>query len=147
MKQLAIICLLAFTLVGCNSIKETVKKADPTTTGEIIGFAYLLTKDELADNDRKNIEQAYAVFSEVVSRDAVEYSATVNVKEELFKALDRAMDKPEDQAKKAAIKIIVSTYWSKVNSEYSIDLKLPAEQLAILKQVHIGIERGLGKAQ
>ena len=131
--------LLSACLVGCATNEKVV---DPVSAGEVIGYTYLLTKDQLKEQDRQAIVIAYEVFTYVVNLNQA--SAGTDLKEEIFALLDEKFLKEEDEQKKVAIKAVVTVYWSRIQSKYNIEQMVPTEQLEVLRQVHIGIERALG---
>jgi hypothetical protein len=143
---MAILAMIMF-FVGCTTTVDGEKKVDPVATGEIIGFTYLITKDELSDSDREVVEKAYAIFTDVVNSKFDLNGPSLNLKSMLFAKLDEEMDKPDQEAKKAAIKLVITRIWSQVDAKYDIDIQIPTKQLAILKDVQIGIERGLGHTE
>lgn len=112
---------------------------DPVATGEVIGFTYQLTKDQLNDGDRKNIEEAYSILSVVLSTYNDEQQA--DVKSILYLVTDA---KIEDPVKRTAVKLVISLYWDKLQSNVNINSMSLHDQIEVLKQVKIGIERGLG---
>lgn len=121
-------------LSGCTTIKN-----DPVATGEVIGITYILTKDQLSETDRENIENAYHVFSEFLSiSDQLENG---DIKGQLYAILDL---KVEDPAKRAATKVIITLYWDKLVRDVNMESLVLHDQIEVLKQVKIGIERGLG---
>lgn len=139
---------IVMSFVGCTvTTEDGEKKVDPVATGEIIGFTYLITKDELSDSDRETVENAYAIFTDVVNSDLDLSGESLNIKGMLFDKLDEEMDKPDQEARKAAIKLVITRIWSQVDAKYNIDLQIPTKQLAILKDVQQGIERGLGRGE
>lgn len=145
MYKIILSILLAMLITGCTSVdSEGNKEFDPVNTGEIIGFTYLMTKAELSESDRENVEKAYEVFTAIVTSD-IDLSVSVDLQALLYAELDKRInDSPET---KVAIKVILSRYWDRVNTKYNVSLKLPADQLAIMKQVRLGIERGLGRGE
>ena len=147
MKHILVILATVFLLSGClsTSLKDAASKIDPVDTGEIIGFTYLMTKEELSESNREAVEKAYAIFTDVVNSDVDLSGETIDLKGMLFDRLDKKMSDPEDAPKKAVIKLVISRYWNRVDAKYDIDVQIPTKQMAILKQVHLGIERGLGR--
>jgi hypothetical protein len=139
--------LLIALMVGCTATDPTTgkRKIDPIATGEIIGYTYLLTKDELKESDRKTIELAYAVFTEVVNEHSDIVQPNDSVKAILYAVIDAKFDDPSKEKQKAAVKAVVALYWSRVDSKFNVESMVSAEQMAVLKQVHIGIERALGR--
>ena len=138
MKVLCLTFLIAvfssMVLSGC-----TLNSLDPIATGEVIGITYTLTKDQLNDTDRENIEAAYSVFCDLLEvEDKIENG---NVKGILFVIVDEKID---DIAKRAAIKLVITLYWDKLQSNIDVDSMPYKDQIEVLKQVKIGIERGLG---
>lgn len=140
MKKIFTTLLLSLFLVGCTTNEKVV--VDPVSAGEVIGYTYLLTKDQLKEQDRQAIIIAYEVFTYVVNLNQT--SAGTDLKEEIFALLDEKFLKEEDEQKKAAIKAVVTVYWSRIQTKYNIEQMDPTEQLEVLRQVHIGIERALG---
>lgn len=143
MKNYLLVVLALFVLAGCGSIDSS--KVDPADTGEIIGFTYLLTKSELSEEDRQAVESAYAVFAQVANYTGS--AENLDVKGLLFILIDDEMpaDDESEIARKTAVKLIVNRYWSKVDGKFDLADRLPVEQLSILQQVYIGMERGLGR--
>lgn len=131
-------------MAGCVTQDPTSgkTKVDPVSSGEVIGYTYLLTKDQLSKQDQENIKAAYAIFSYVVN--VSPDSAGKDIKGQIFALIDEKIAKDQDPAKVAAIKLVVTIYWNKIQDKYNIEAMVPKEQLAMLHQVYIGIERGLG---
>jgi hypothetical protein len=146
MKYLIVASILALALVGCK-VGGTDVKVDPVASGEIIGFAYTLTQDKLSTQDRKNIETAYTIFSEVANTDpnTLVQTASTGLEQVLLNAVAAKFPDPKDAAIKMATTLVIQSYWSQVDAKYALNIKPPVEQLAIMKQVYIGIQQGLGK--
>lgn len=138
---MAIILSAVMLLAGCSTLGE---KVDPIATGEIIGFTYLITKDELDEEQREIVVKAYELFSEIVATEYAELN-TDTLKKELFRQLDKQFPNEEDLAKRTAIKLMANRYWNKLDAKYSISTLIPEQQLDMLKQVRLGIEQGLGR--
>lgn len=141
------IMALPFTLmlmiVSSCSVLDKVEE-DPIATGEIIGFTYLLTKDELSTENREIVEKAYGLFSDIVSDEYV-HMTNDTLKNALFERLDRLYPDADDVAKRTAIKLMANRYWNKLDAKYNISSLIPDDQLDMLRQVRIGIEQGLGR--
>lgn len=144
MKNLIFIAIVAF-LVGCTTVENGQTKVDPLATGEVIGYTYLLTKDELKDTDRQAIELAYSVFTDVIQEHGDIVKPNDNVKSLMLVVIDSKFDGPSKQKQKVAVKMIVSMYWDRLQTKYNIDSMVSSEQIAFLRQVHMGIERALGR--
>ena len=143
MKNYLLVVLALFVLAGCGSIDTS--KIDPVDTGEIIGFTYLMTKNELSEEDRQAVESAYAVFAQIANYTGD--AEALDVKVMLFSLIDDKMPADDDSeiARKTAVKLIVNRYWNRVDVKFNLADRLPVEQLSILQQVYIGMERGLGR--
>jgi len=130
------VCVITGMLLvsGCATTK-----LDPVATGEVIGITYQLTKDQLNDGDRQTIEEAYSIFSMVL--DTYNGEQQADVKTILYLVADA---KIEDPAKRAATKLIITLYWNKLQTNINIDSLPLKDQVEVMKQVKIGIERGLG---
>lgn len=143
----AVLAALAFTIsiVGCTPGGVKDVDIDPVSTGEIVGFAYLMTKHELEEEDRQTIEKAYEIFADVARMTVTE--DTTDLKGLLFNLIDEKMPEDDDRdiQRKVAVKIIINRYWTRVDVKYNISDLIPADQLSIIQQVYIGIERGLGR--
>lgn len=138
-----LICTIFTLLMGCVTKDPSGNtKFDPASTGEVIGYAYILTKDQLNEQDLDNIKAAYAVFSYVVN--VSPDSAGTDIKAQIFALIDEKIAKHQDAQTVAAIKIVVNIYWNKLQSKYDIEAMTPTDQLAMLHQVYIGIERAIG---
>lgn len=142
-KYLAMIVagLVSVLGVGCSTLEST----DPVETGEVIGFVYSMTKDELDDDQREAVEEAYAIFAEVVN--TFEEDGSIDVKQTIFKVMEEKFPGTEgDNAQtKAIVKLVVNRYWDRVDEKYGLSDRVPSEQIAIVRQVYVGIERGLGR--
>lgn len=147
--QIMIAALFAFTLTGCGLFTSEDggdSKVDAVDTGEIIGFTYLMTKDELSQNDRENIEEAYHIFAKVANDD-YNFDEDIDFQSLLLQEIDSQMPGEENLKRRTAARIITMRYWNRVDAKYNINISVPTEQLAILQQVYIGIERGLGRGE
>lgn len=134
--RIFISCIISviFLVSGCTNTN-----IDPVATGEVIGITYQLTKDQLNDGDRQTIEEAYSIFSMVL--DTYNGEQQADVKAILYLVADA---KIEDPAKRAATKLIITLYWNKLQTNINIDSLPLKDQIEVMKQVKIGIERGLG---
>lgn len=141
MKFLYSLIMVVF-LASCTTVDGTTK-IDPVSAGEVIGFTYLLTKDELKETDRKSIELAYGIFAEIVNMPDDGVGSSDSVKALLFAVIDAKFDGKEKE--KAAVKMVVTLYWSRVDAKFKVDQMQTSEQMQVLKQVYLGIERGLGR--
>lgn len=137
-----IIAVLILTLAGCTNFTQT---GNPVDTGEIIGFTYLMTQQELSEGDRETIEDAYEVFVMVATANYGD--TTIDFKALLFSEIDKKFpaDNEETVRQNVAAKLMVDRYWSQVDAEYGIDAMPFSDQLAVAQQVYIGIERGMGR--
>lgn len=147
MKKILATLLLVLSIVSCTTTNQTGERTvDPVATGQIIGLAYTLTKDKLEEGDRKNIEAAYAIFTDVanlitdqggVDGDSIKYM--------LLAEVDGRIYGPDYEAKRAAVRAIINIYWDRIDAKYDIGSMLPSDQLYMLKQLQLGIEQGLGR--
>jgi hypothetical protein len=133
--------ILALLGMGCSNLESV----DPVETGEVIGFVYTMTKDELDEDHREAVEEAYAVFVEVVNN--FDENGNIDLKQTLFNVLEEKFpgETGDNAQTKAIVKMIVNRYWDRVDEKYGITNRIPSEQIAIVRQVYIGIERGLGR--
>jgi hypothetical protein len=135
-KKVCAVGVLSSVLLFTGCINSNL---DPVATGEVIGVTYQLTKDQLNEGDRKNIEEAYSIFSTVLATYGGEQQA--DVKSILYLVADA---KIEDPSKRAAVKLVITLYWNKLQTNVNIDAMPLKDQIEVLKQVEIGIKRGLG---
>ena len=139
MKTLLSVVLVA-VLAGCSNLAT-----NPVDTGEIIGFTYLMTQQELSEGDRETIEDAYEVFAKVAKMKPED--THIDFKIVLFNAIDKKfpVDDEETMRQNVAAKMIVRRYWSRVDTKFGIEGLPFSDQLAVAQQVYIGIERGMGR--
>jgi len=137
-------CVLLSTMMGCVTKDNLTGEEhfDPLASGEVIGYTYILTKDQMSTQDLDNIKAAYSAFSYVAQLPPNMTGSDIKVL--LLETLDKEVSKTHDAKTVAAAKILVTMYWSRLQSKYNIDAMIPTEQLAMLRQVYIGIERGIG---
>lgn len=141
MKKFIGIALICASLVGCSIFEKDV---DPYTAGQIMGFTYVLTKEEMKEKDRKQLTKAYCAFEEVVTIEDPSAVAQNKIKERLFGEIDTQV---EDVAQREMVKAIVQMYWTKVDAEYKLEIAMPEKQLSILREVRNGIAQAISGSQ
>jgi len=141
-----IVCIMiGILLFGCATSPDQVG-VSPLVAGQVAGFTYGVTENQLSLRKRKVIEDVYKIFSIVADGSDRIIAAGITVEKAFDNALDKQFPDPDDIIKKEVVKLVIRVYWKKANTKYAIAAKTIVQQLKIIRQMRIGIERGLRAA-
>lgn len=116
---------------------------NPATTGNLVGFAYKITEDDLSSKEKRIAIHVYEIFSMVANASDRIIEKGITVKAAAHLALDQRFPSPDDASKKELVYKLIRVYWDRTNSKFSIAAKTAKEQLYIISQLRKGIENGL----